>query len=464
MNNRKNIELARKQSWISKREKKINPSMKKIFTTFFMDNWKTTISTLFTLCSIAIPFSYLNYINSNYLFYDALSSFKAWIGAFILFSIIITFVLVIPSLFPSLYLLILKSNLKDEGMLVKFNNFFILTPWVSIFIIITQYFFDYDNCQMMIIFIIMVLGSPGFCFIYHFKDVKTNGRLILNTLVFFIMICLIFWIMLNWKMSPLPSIFTIALIIYYFFKCMLLLIPDSLVEEKSVNELLKWDALKPTVLIAGSLLLFNLLFVFLYLMLILSILPRQVIFSFSIDEMVNSGNQIIYSIILILIYIIKNVSHNYLIKNSKRLNYTQYLKEIAMQISLVFLVLLIIIFIMPEYPNFIINPMRALGYIEDKRDARWYSIDNRFIEWNNLQALFLDKKIVYTQDQVCYKKDFDLSKLSKKEKIPFHLYGYMAWNTGNTRIFCPVSISIEKDIGSKCWHIPSQYINLIPKG
>ena len=119
---------------------------------------------------------------------------------------------------------------------------------------------------------------------------------------------------------------------------------------------------------------------------------------------------------------------------------------------------------MPEYPNFIINPMRALGYIEDKRDARWYSIDNRFIEWNNFQTLFLDKKIIYTQDQVCYKKDFNLSKLSKKEKIPFHLYGYMAWNTGNTRIFCPVSISIGKDIGSKCWHIPSQYINLIPKG
>lgn len=464
MNNRKNIELARKLSWISKREKKINPSMRKIFTNFFMENWKAKISTLFTLCSIAIPFSYLNYINSNYLFYDALSSFKAWIGAFILFSIIITFVLVIPSLFPSVYLWILKSNLKNEGMLLKCNNFFSLAPCVSIFIIITQYFFDYDNCQMMIIFIIMVLGSSGFCFVYHFKDLKTNGRLILNALVFFIMICLVFLIMLNWKTSPLSSISTIALIVYYFFKCMLLLIPDSLIEEKSVNELLKWDALKPTVLIAGSLLLFNLLFVILYLMLILSILPRQVIFSFSFDEMVNSGNQIIYSIILIFIYIIKNVSHNDLIKNSKRLNYKQYLKEIVMQISSVFLVLLMIIFLMPEYPNFIINPMRALGYIEDKRDARWYSIDNRFIEWNNFQALFLDKKIIYTQEQVCYKKDFDLSKLSKKEKIPFHLYGYMAWNTGNTRIFCPVSISIGKDIGSKCWHIPSQYINLIPKG
>ena len=73
--------------------------MKKVFTNFFMENWKAKISTLFTLCSIAVPFSYLNYINSNYLFYDALSSFKAWIGAFILFSIIIILVLVIPLFF-----------------------------------------------------------------------------------------------------------------------------------------------------------------------------------------------------------------------------------------------------------------------------------------------------------------------------------------------------------------------------
>ncbi len=458
MDNRKKIESARKLSWIAKRKNKRNPSIKKIFTTFFMENWKAKISTLFTLCSIAVPFSYLNYINSNYLFYDALSSFKAWIGVFILFSIIITFVLVIPLLFPSLYFLILKSNLKDEDALVKFNNFFSLTPWVSIFIIILSYFFDYNNFQISIIFIIMIFGSSGFCFFYYFKDLKNNYRLFLNAVVFFIMMYIVLLNMPDWKIFPLSSIFIIALIVYYFFKCILLLIPDSLTEEKSVNELLKWNALKPTIFIAGSLLLFNLLFVILYLMLILSILPRQEIFSSSFDEMVNSGNQIIYSIILILIYIFKNVSYNNLIKNGKRLNYTQYLKEIGMQISLAFLVLLMIILFMPEYPNFFINPMRALGYIEDKRDARWYSIDNRFVEWNSLNAKILETKDLYS-------KNTDLRKSMKnvEEKAQFHLYGYMAWNTGSIRVFCPVTIPIGKDVGNKCWHIPSQYINLLPE-
>ncbi|WP_314368509.1 hypothetical protein [Neisseria cinerea] len=424
MNNSKNIELARKLSWISKREKKINPSMKKVFTNFFMENWKAKISTLFTLCSIAVPFSYLNYINSNYLFYDALSSFKAWIGAFILFSIIIILVLVIPLFFSSWYFFILKSKfryIKDKNILVRFNNLFIITPIISIFLIITAYFYDYSSLQITNIFLIMVLGPSVLCLFYVFR------------LILF------------------PK---------YPIECS--------IEEKTVCGILKSNVFKSACIIALSLLIFNSLFIIFYFILILSVLPKDFPEWLTIfidwDNFLRLLNQLLNSTILILIYIASGLRHNFLIKNNKKLNSMHYLKESIMIILSAFLILLIVIKLMPEYPNFIFNPMRALGYIEDKRDARWYSIDNRFIEWNNFQALFLDKKIIYTQEQVCYKKDFDLSKLSKKEKIPFHLYGYMAWNTGNTRIFCPVSISIGKDIGSKCWHIPSQYINLIPKG
>jgi len=423
MNSRKNLELARKLSWIEKREKKRNPSIKKIFTNFFMDNWKAKISTLFTLCSIAVPFSYLNYINSNYLFYDALSSFKAWIGAFILFSIIIILVLVIPLFFSSWYFFILESKfryIKDKNILVRFNNLFIITPIISIFLIITAYFYDYSSSQITNIFLIMVLGPSVLCLFYAFR------------LILF------------------PK---------YPIECS--------IEEKTVCGILKSNVFKSACIIALSLLIFNSLFIIFYFILILSVLPKDfpewLMIFIDWDNFLRLLNQLLYSTILILIYIASGLRHNFLIKNNKKLNSMHYLKESIMIILSAFLILLIVIKLMPEYPNFIFNPMRALGYIEDKRDARWYSIDNRFIEWNNFQALFLDKKIIYTQEQVCYKKDFDLSKLSKKEKNPFHLYGYMAWNTGNTRIFCPVSISIGKDVGSRCWHIPSQYINLIPK-
>lgn len=379
MNNRKNIELARKLSWISKREKKINPSMKKVFTNFFMENWKAKISTLFTLCSIAVPFSYLNYINSNYLFYDALSSFKAWIGAFILFSIIIILVLVIPLFFSSWYFFILKSKfryIKDKNILVRFNNLFIITPIISIFLIITAYFYDYSSLQITNIFLIMVLGPSVLCLFYVFR------------LILF------------------PK---------YPIECS--------IEEKTVCGILKSNVFKSACIIALSLLIFNSLFIIFYFILILSVLPKDFPEWLTIfidwDNFLRLLNQLLNSTILILIYIASGLRHNFLIKNNKKLNSMHYLKESIMIILSAFLILLIVIKLMPEYPNFIFNPMRALGYIEDKRDARWYSIDNRFIEWNNFQALFLDKKIIYTQEQVCYKKDFDLSKLSKKEKFHF---------------------------------------------
>lgn len=326
--------------------------------------------------------------------------------------------------FSSWYFFILKSKfryIKDKNILVRFNNLFIITPIISIFLIITAYFYDYSSLQITNIFLIMVLGPSVLCLFYVFR------------LILF------------------PK---------YPIECS--------IEEKTVCGILKSNVFKSACIIALSLLIFNSLFIIFYFILILSVLPKDFPEWLTIfidwDNFLRLLNQLLNSTILILIYIASGLRHNFLIKNNKKLNSMHYLKESIMIILSAFLILLIVIKLMPEYPNFIFNPMRALGYIEDKRDARWYSIDNRFIEWNNFQALFLDKKIIYTQEQVCYKKDFDLSKLSKKEKIPFHLYGYMAWNTGNTRIFCPVSISIGKDVGSKCWHIPSQYINLIPKG
>ena len=247
---------------------------------------------------------------------------------------------------------------------------------------------------------------------------------------------------------------------------MLLLVPEYPVEEKTVQEIMKSNLFKSNCYISLCLLFFNFLFIVLYFIFILSVLPRSDIFSYNIDESLRNLNQLIYSIAIILIYIATNLNHNYFIKNREKLNHEKYLKQIISLILSAFFILLLVVSFMPRYPTFIINPMRSLGYIEDQRDAKWYSIDNRFIEWNNFHMSFLDTKMLYTPNQACYKKDYlDLTQLIKqtKEKIPFHLYGYMAWNTGNIRVFCPVAIPIGKEVGSKCWHIPSQYINLLPK-
>lgn len=148
MNTRKNIELTRKLFRIRKRANRNSSSIRKFFKNFLMDNWKASVSTLFILCSITIPFSYLHHINSAYLLHDVLLSVKAWIGAFILLVTMLFFVLVIPLFAGTGYFFILKSKnqyIKDENTLIKLNNLLNLTATVAIILIATAYIFDYSS-------------------------------------------------------------------------------------------------------------------------------------------------------------------------------------------------------------------------------------------------------------------------------------------------------------------------------
>lgn len=468
MNTRKNIELTRKLFRIRKHANRNSSSIRKFFKNFLMDNWKASVSTLFILCSITIPFSYLHHINSAYLLHDALLSVKAWIGAFILLATMLFFVLVIPLFAGTGYFFILKSKnqyIKDENILIKLNNLLNLTPTVAIILIATAYIFDYSSPQIKTIIIMMILAPSILCLFYSLKEIKTNCKLLLYIVIFSIMIYLAL-LNIPSKTTQIPSnIFIIFLIVFFSYMCMLLLIPRHPIEEKTTQEIIKSNFFKSTLLIALVLLIINIFFIIFYFFLILSILPKEEMLSYNFDDSVRNINQLIYSIILIIIYISSNSRHNSLINNKEKLNPKAYLKEKFFAILSAFFTLLLVVNFMPSYPIFIINSMRTLGYIEDQRDSKWYSIDNRFIEWNNFHVSFLDKKMLYTPKQICSKKDFDLIKLTKQEKgkIPFHLYGYMAWNTGSIRVFCPVSIPIGKDVGSKCWHIPSQYINLLPE-
>lgn len=106
-----------------------------------------------------------------------------------------------------------------------------------------------------------------------------------------------------------------------------------------------------------------------------------------------------------------------------------------------------------------------MGYIEDKRDARWYALDERFIQWGRNQEIFVKNKMIYSVDPICLKKNYELIDLIEKGKddVSYQLYGYMAWNLGQTKVFCPVTVSIGSEVGEKCWHIPSQYLYLMPK-
>ncbi|ULJ61197.1 hypothetical protein [Wielerella bovis] len=127
---------------------------------------------------------------------------------------------------------------------------------------------------------------------------------------------------------------------------------------------------------------------------------------------------------------------------------------------------------------------QKLSYIEKPQDARWYLLDTRFINQNGLvkkegttglndsymlpkwqnKFLVLPKvnNTIYfdliTQKQLYYIKNYKNA-----------MYGYMAWNLGKTKLFCPHDVNINSAKQSKttldkiCLTINGDYLQPIPE-
>lgn len=123
--------------------------------------------------------------------------------------------------------------------------------------------------------------------------------------------------------------------------------------------------------------------------------------------------------------------------------------------------------------------------IEIPRNSSWYLLHNNFQQNNGSQETNgIDKN-----DLIKLKQNFKCSILSEEEKtekniecssIPEQrnnaLYGYMAWNLGDTKVFCPPTtdntkiddieewkIPAEK-LGKECIVISGKALQIMPKG
>lgn len=117
-----------------------------------------------------------------------------------------------------------------------------------------------------------------------------------------------------------------------------------------------------------------------------------------------------------------------------------------------------------------------LGYIEKNTDARWYLLDTRFINQyglvkkegttglNDKDTLIEWQKKFSVNDKIDSKMDNNQTDYSKTYKNA--VYGYMAWNLGKTKIFCPhdVTIENEKTLDKVCLTINGDYLQPIPDG
>ena len=95
-----------------------------------------------------------------------------------------------------------------------------------------------------------------------------------------------------------------------------------------------------------------------------------------------------------------------------------------------------------NFPSYVFTPIR---FTEKPDNSSWYLLHNNFQKNDGTQEVSGIEKA-------------DLLRLKEKFKVPFlchiadarnnALYGYMAWNLGNTKVFCPASV--RNDENAKC--------------
>lgn len=121
--------------------------------------------------------------------------------------------------------------------------------------------------------------------------------------------------------------------------------------------------------------------------------------------------------------------------------------------------------------------LEKLGYIEKNTDARWYLLDTRFINQYGLVkkegTTGLNDKDTLKEWQIKFCKEPKMDSCIRTENYAFFqyknaVYGYMAWNLGKTKIFCPHYVTIESTqrdkttIDKVCLTINGDYLQPIP--
>ena len=146
-------------------------------------------------------------------------------------------------------------------------------------------------------------------------------------------------------------------------------------------------------------------------------------------------------------------------------------------LSVPFFLIALMSFILASIPgsNVSTNLLNRLGYVQQPDDAQWYAFDNRLIEWYKLQTNVSGKAYSFHN----WKEKFQPIEAEKKDsnlsKNPNTLYGYMAWNVGSTKIFCPKSVELPKEpeakdkrhaikFSTQCLTIKGDYLQPLPTG
>ncbi|MBR0573983.1 MULTISPECIES: hypothetical protein [Pasteurellaceae] len=130
-----------------------------------------------------------------------------------------------------------------------------------------------------------------------------------------------------------------------------------------------------------------------------------------------------------------------------------------------------------KLPNF---TAKKINFYEYSKEANWYLLDKRFIEnkifrLNKGKGLYIDEesfhalKNKFRKWDYCDNRKYNLCFLeSSQYKYSNALYGYFAWNLGETKVFCPAYIPVDeiklnmKGKQHPCLFIKGEYLTPLP--
>ncbi len=180
-------------------------------------------------------------------------------------------------------------------------------------------------------------------------------------------------------------------------------------------------------------------------------------------------------LIWVLVFYVANIFALGIISFENNKKGSNDLTKLILSVPLFFIALMSFTLASIPGSNVSTNLLNRLGFIQQPDDAQWYVLDNRFIEWYKLQANTSEQTYSFHNWKEKFQPTEAKEKARNLSKNPNTLYGYMAWNVGGTKIFCPKSVELPKETEAKdkrhaikfstqCLTIKGDYLQPLPTG
>lgn len=215
---------------------------------------------------------------------------------------------------------------------------------------------------------------------------------------------------------------------------------------------------------------------------VFSILPSLLHFLFVVYPTINIVK---YEIAFILFYIFSILLFGLscLLSHSTIYDYFwekkfYYTKKYDMKLIVVNFIPIFIYVLYLSYFSAYNMSLYSLRFIEKPQDSSWYLIHNGNTNSNTINGLtqtdIIQAKEIFNAQNCDGLTDKVQENCKNDNKKIFNqrqnaLYGYMAWNLGNTKVFCPVSVDFFKadnqdkrnEMSKKCLVIDSKHLQLV---